>query len=132
MLAALSHHISQLDQRIEEQAQEIDSLKQRSLETAWPPHCVCASDVNTLRAQVKDNRARIEGVAARFERFVCLASASGAGTSGNAFESILGFYGDADDDEPRKQAPQTSSERFDYISRVQCVVQSSLNDTLFH
>ena len=106
MLAALSHHITQLEQRVDEQTREIEALRRSGVDAPWPPQCACTPDISSLRTQVKDNRARIERVAARFERFLCVASTSGCvGASGSVFESLKGFCSDDDDDTTEVRRP---------------------------
>ena len=75
MLAALSHHITKLEQKIDEQSQELELLKLRE------SSCDCTSDVASLRLQVSDNRSRLDCLSARVDKSVAVASAAAVGTA---------------------------------------------------
>ena len=76
MLAALSHHITKLEQKIEEQTQELSLLKLRE------SSCDCLNDIHSLRTQISDNRSRLDTLSERVDKTVAAVS------SGNGCKTI--------------------------------------------
>lgn len=74
MLAALSHHIGKLEQKLDAQSREIENLRMRD------SICDCMPDISSLRAQVNENRCRIDSIVVRIERGGCHIGKNGGGS----------------------------------------------------